>query len=97
MNVIYYLPVFKDFLWDTLEQMRLDNVQYFEYRGQLHGVSLNEHVNSFLEVPNFPEFTYRYSQYEGMSSGIDHNDKEQKKICFQFQNSQESHGMNNVI
>ncbi|KAK3804132.1 hypothetical protein RRG08_015706 [Elysia crispata] len=38
MQIVYYIPVFKDFLWNALEQIRSDNAQYVEYRGQLEGL-----------------------------------------------------------
>ncbi|RUS85083.1 hypothetical protein EGW08_007135 [Elysia chlorotica] len=38
MKIVYYIPVFKDFLWNALERIHSDNCQYVEYRGQLEGL-----------------------------------------------------------
>ncbi|GFR61044.1 adenosine deaminase AGSA [Elysia marginata] len=38
MQLVYYLPVFKDFVWHALELIYADNAQYVEYRGQLEGL-----------------------------------------------------------
>ncbi|XP_005107463.1 adenosine deaminase AGSA-like [Aplysia californica] len=85
IDMIYYVPVFRDYVWQTLVEFRRDNVQYFEMRAQLFGLldlDGNSHDAEFgLNVYKsaIQEFVKRYPDFSGakiIMSGLRFKSKE---------------------